>query len=121
MLDGKRVALNDVGALPAGEFGITGVDLTGTLIEPKELERIGALPDLRELYLPGPMWNPASGSRLDANEQLKYLAGLNKLERLDFSLHFLTNVNVQDKGLRLLTALPKLKEIRCAQCKISKV
>ena len=30
-------------------------------------------------------------------------------------------MNVQDKGLQLLTALPKLKEIRCAQCKISKV
>ncbi len=120
MVDGNRTALRNLSDLPQRDFRITGVDLTGTLIDPNDMERIGALTNLRELYLPGPSWNPASGSRLDANDQLKYLAGLKNLERLHFSLHFLSNVNVQDKGLAHLTGLTQLKEIRCAQCRISK-
>src|SRR4051794_21395679 len=76
ILSGNRTTLRTLRDLPAGDLTVTGVDLTGTLIEPKDLERIGALPHLRELYLPGPSFNPASGSRLDANDQLKYLAGL---------------------------------------------
>ena len=83
ILSGNRPTLRSLRDLPAGDLTVTGVDLTGTLIEPKDLERIGALPHLHELYLPGPSFNPASGSRLDANDQLKYLAGLKELERLD--------------------------------------
>ena len=73
---------------------------------------------LRELYLPGPSWNPASGSRLDANEELKNLAGLVNLERLYFSLHFLPNVNVRDKGIAYLSGLTKLRELRLSQCRV---
>ena len=89
-----------VARLPAGEVRIIGVDLVGTLIEPKELEKISGLTGLKELYLPGPSWNPGAGSRLDANEELKFLAGLKNLEKLHFSLHFLTNVNVQELAVR---------------------
>src|SRR4030095_14694160 len=59
--------------------------------------------------------------RLDANEELKFLAGLKNLEKLHFSLHFLTNVNVQDKGMAYLTGLTQLRELRCAQCRIAKL
>lgn len=52
---------------------------------------------------------------------MKFLAGSKNLERLNFSLHFLTNVNVQDKGLAHLTGLTQLKELRCVQCRISKL
>ena len=99
ILESDRKPIADVTQLPAGEVRITGVDLTGTLIDPKDLEKLSGLIHLKELYLPGPIWNPGAGSRLDANEQLKSLAGLKNLEKLHFSLHFLTNVNVQDKGL----------------------
>lgn len=58
---------------------ITGIDLTGTTIEPKELKIISGLTGLRELYLPGPSWTPFSGSRLDANAELK--SGSAKLNR----------------------------------------
>src|SRR5687768_9102621 len=88
MLNGERTAISSLSALPSADFRITGADLTGTLILPTDMEKLGALKDLRELYLPGPIWNPGAGSRLDANEQLKFLAGLSNLERLDFSLHF---------------------------------
>src|SRR5215510_13971047 len=113
--------IGDVAQLPAGEIHIIGVDLVGTLIEPKELEKLSGLTRLKELYLPGPIWNPGAGSRLDANEELKFLAGLKNLEKLHFSLHFLTNVNVQDKGLAYITGLTQLRELRCAQCRIAKL
>src|SRR3954447_19014757 len=112
VLNGNRAAVRKLWELPSGELTVTGVDLTGTLIEPKDLERIGQLAHLHELYLPGPSWNPGSGSRLDANDQLKFIAGLKELERLDFSLHFLPTVNVLDKGLALLIGLTQLKEMR---------
>ena len=121
MLNGQRAPYGDLLGLPEGEFRITGVDLFGTLISATELEKLSGLTELKELYLPGPMFNPASGSRLDANAQLKFLGGLQKLERLSFSLHFLTHVNVQDKGVALLTRLAALKEFRCSQCKLEKL
>jgi len=117
--EGKPIG--DVAQLPAGEIRIIGVDLVGTLIEPKDLEKISGLTRLKELYLPGPIWNPGAGSFLDANEELKFLAGLKNLEKLHFSLHFLTNVNVQDKGLAYITGLTQLRELRCAQCRIMKL
>ena len=111
--------MSDVVQLPVSEFHIVGIDLTGTLIVPEDLEKLSSLAHLKELYLPGPIWNPGAGSRLDANEQLKHLAGLKNLEKLHFSLHFLTNVNVQDKGLAHLLGLTQLRELRCAQCRIN--
>ncbi|MBO0723010.1 MAG: hypothetical protein J2P41_19450, partial [Blastocatellia bacterium] len=121
ILAGDRNPIEDVVRLPAGEIRITGIDLVGTLIEPGDLAKIGGLANLKELYLPGPIWNPGAGSRLDANEQLMLLAGLKNLEKLHFSLHFLTNINVQDKGLAHLTGLSELRELRCAQCRITKL
>src|SRR5262245_8195714 len=95
---GEGKPIGDVARLPAGEFRILGVDLVGTLIEPKELEKISGLTGLKELYLPGPSWNPGAGSRLDANEELKLLAGLKNIEEVTFSIHLLTNVDVHSKG-----------------------
>src|SRR5258707_3564345 len=82
LLDGNRTPLRDLSELPLGEFHITGVDLTNTLIEPEKLEKISGLVGLRELDLPASMWTPFSDSPLDANESLKYLAGLKNIERL---------------------------------------
>jgi Leucine-rich repeat (LRR) protein len=94
------------------------VDLYGTLIEPKELVQLSKLSRIRELYLPGPSWNPGAGSRLDANEELRFLSSLQTLEKLHFSLHFLTNVNVKDSGLKHLQTLGNLKELRLSQGRI---
>lgn len=117
MAGGEPIA--ELRNLPAAEpLNLTGVDLYGTIIEPKDLERLSGLKHLKELYLPGPSWNPGAGSRLDANEELKFLSPLQTLEKLHFSLHFLTNVNVQDKGLKHLEPLTKLKELRLAQGRI---
>jgi hypothetical protein len=80
ILADHRRPINDVLQLPVGEVRIIGVDLVGTLIVPEDLEKLSRLAHLKELYLPGPIWNPGAGSRLDANEQLKHLAGLKTLE-----------------------------------------
>ncbi len=118
ILPSNPTPLSEVSALPSGEIWLEGVDLYGTIIEPKELEQLSGLRQLKELYLPGPSWNPGAGSKLDANEELKFLAPLTTLEKLHFSIHFLTNVNVQDKGLKHLETLKNLRELRLAQGRI---
>ncbi len=116
ILAGQHAPLADLAALPPnGPILLAGVDLYGTIIEPKELVQLSGLTQIKELYLPGPSWNPGAGSRLDANEELKFLAPLHTLEKLHFSLHFLTNVNVRDKGLKNLETLGNLRELRLAQ------
>ena len=79
MIGGARTPVGNIIDLPAGSIEVTGVDLTGTIIEPKELEKISKLINLKELYLPGPSWNPGAGSQLNANAELKHLAGLKNL------------------------------------------
>jgi internalin A len=116
---GSSVPIADLASLPKVEtMTLEVVDLYGTIIEPKDLVQLSGLTQIKELYLPGPSWNPGAGSKLDANEELKFLAGLKSLEKLHFSLHFLTNVNVQDKGLKHLESLVNLKELRLAQGRI---
>src|SRR5688572_5047971 len=104
-LDGQTEPVRDLAKLPAGELIVTSVDLTGTLVEPEQLVRLAGLTRLRELYLPGPMWNEGAGSKRDSNDSLVHLNSLKNLEKLHFSLHFLTNVNVQDKGMERLNGL----------------
>src|SRR5579863_1925292 len=120
VLEGNRTPLRDLSELPSGDLHITCVDLTNTIIEPQKLEKLSGLTGLRELYLPATIWTPFSDSPLEANDNLKYLAGLKNLERLYFSLHFLPTYNIQDKGLAYLTGLTKLKELRLSQSQVVK-
>jgi hypothetical protein len=53
MVNGNRRPIGKLADLPAGEIRITGVDLTGTLLDPKELSNIAGLTEVRELFLPG--------------------------------------------------------------------
>jgi N-acyl-D-aspartate/D-glutamate deacylase/Leucine-rich repeat (LRR) protein len=117
-IDGKPQPVRDIADLPAGDFHLTGIDLVGTTIDPKELSHLRGLQDVRELLLPGPIFNPFAGSQLDANNELRALATMPKLEKLSVSLHFLTNVNVQDKGLSLFKNLTGMREMRLAQTKV---
>lgn len=115
---GRSGVIRSVSDLPDGDFHVSAVDLVGTKIEPKELWNLSDMKQLRELLLPGAIFNPGAGSRLDANDELAALAGLHQLEKLWFSLHFLTNINVQDKGLAHLGSLEQLRELRLAQTKV---
>ena len=116
ILEGNRQPVTDLTQLPAGEFKIAGIDLTGSVMTPAELEKLGGLVSLRELYLPGPIWNPGGG-REDANEVFKSLATLKNLEKLQVGWHFSAQINIRDEGVKHLLALTKLRDFRCAQCR----
>src|ERR1700761_5193487 len=61
ILEGANRPLHDVSQLPAGEFHIKSIDLTAAVMHPIELRKLEGLTHLRELYLPGPIWNPGAG------------------------------------------------------------
>src|SRR5207237_6575155 len=80
----------------------------------------GKLTVLKELHLPGPMWNPRAESKTDYNDSAGYLAGLTTLKKLTFSHSFLISIHFEDRGLDKMQSLgPTLEElsIRRAQVK----
>jgi len=115
---GRKDRIRILPDLPDSGVTLLGIDLIGTTIDPKELWKLSSLASLRELLLPGPIFNPGAGSTLDANAELAALAGLQHLESLSFSLHFLSNINVQDKGLDHLKNLTQIKDLRLTQTKV---
>src|SRR2546430_1401935 len=76
MVNGSREPVSRLADLPRSDFHVTGVDLTGTILDPKELDHIAGLEHVRELYLPGSAFTPGSGSKLDANAELRAIAGM---------------------------------------------
>ena len=66
---GANEPIRDLSLLPSGDFRVAVADFTGTLLTPEELKRIRNLTELRELYLPAPMWNEGAGSRRDSNDK----------------------------------------------------
>src|SRR5438128_1529705 len=98
VLEGSRQPVNEVRQIPAGNIEIVGIDLTGAVMQPAELEKLAGLTTLRELYLPGPIWNPGGG-REDANDVFKSLATLKNLEKLYVGWHFSAQINVRDEGI----------------------
>ena len=111
-----RAPVGDIIDLRAGSIEVTGVDLTGTIIEPKELEKISKLINLERAVSSGAELE--SWRRLAAQRQRRAEASRRpeNLEKLQFSLHFLTHVNVRDEGIAQIAGLTQLKELRCAQC-----
>src|SRR5262249_37714930 len=97
-----------------------GIDLTGAVMVPAELEKLKGLTTLRELYLPGPIWNPGGGNE-DGNGVFQSIATLKNLEKLYLGWHFNAQINVRDTGFKQLLALTELKDIRCAQCRITNI
>ncbi len=115
---GRAAFVRDAADLPAGDITVLAVDLMGTTIDPKDLKRLSGLSELRELLLPAASFNPGAGSKLDANDEFASLANLHHLEKLWFSLHFLSEIHVEDKGLAHLKDLTQLRELRLAQTKV---
>src|SRR5215475_5756206 len=105
MVNGGLEPIARLADLPRADFRVTGVDLTGTILEPKELEHIAGLEHVRELYLPGSAFTPGAGSKLDGNAEMKAIAGMKGLERLQFSLHFLPYFNLTDTGFATFRGL----------------
>ena len=117
-LEGSRKPLKDVSQLPAGEIHLTGIDLTGAVMRPIELRKLEGLTDLRDLYLPGPVWNPGGGKE-DVTGVFEALASLKNIERLAVGWHFNAQISIGDENVAHLLGWRELKDFRCTQCRIT--
>jgi len=114
-LAGRADFVGDVADLPRADFSIETLDLTGTLIEPPALERIGGLRSLKNLYLAGPMWNRNADDGRDHSGDLRAVSGISSLEKLTFSYHFLDRTRFRDPGLSAIDKLTNLRELSVRQ------
>src|SRR5580658_4661214 len=117
LLEGAAAPLTNVSQLPPGDFHITAIDLTGGVMHPIELLKLEGLTHLRELYLPGPIWNPGGGKE-DKTGVFESLATLTTVERVGFGWHYNAQINVVDDDIRKLASWSSLKELRCSQCSL---
>ena len=117
-LAGHPQPLDDVSQLGAGDIQITGIDLTPAVMHPAELAKLQGLSGLRELYLPGPIWNPG-GAKEDPTAAMKALATLTNVERLAFGWHFNERIEFRDSEISQLMGWTKLRELRCTQCSLA--
>jgi len=118
-LAGHPQPVGNVSQLPAGEVQITGIDLTGSVLPPVELVKLSRLEHLRDLFLPGPVWNPG-GSNENVDGVFETLGSLKTLERLYVGWHFATNINIRDEGIAALRGLTQMRDLRCSQCRLTK-
>src|SRR4051812_31082347 len=62
IVEGSSAPITNLSQIPAGDFHISSIELTGGVMHPIELLKLEGLTHLRELYLPGPIWNPGGGN-----------------------------------------------------------
>src|SRR5579862_910728 len=117
--EGSNQPIRDLSQLPPGDFHIASIDLTATVMHPVELRKLEGLTHLRQLYLPGKIWNPGAGNE-DKTGVFEALASLTSVERLAFSWHFNSNIEVNDNDIGKLAPWTGLKQFRCAQCDLAK-
>ena len=124
LLHGAQRPLTSAVELPDSELSIHSIDLLGTLISPAELSRLQGLSDLRELTLPGTMWNPVCcgpQGDMDESDELANLAGLTSLESLHLSHHFHSiykGVSIFDHAIEKISSLVNLTELRLKYTRI---
>lgn len=121
--EGGRVGIGgrvytDVADLPAGEFELDMVDWVAVNAVPEDLERMTGLRRLRELRLPGPLWNRNADGGKDLSRQMKFLAGVTSIEKITFSDHFLDRIRFRDAGLDEIRALRGLRELAVRQAEV---
>src|SRR5262249_17992592 len=116
---GRTQPINNISEL-TDQVQITGIDLTPVVMPPKDLIKLEGLKNLRELYLPGPIWNPGGG-REDSTAAFSTLAALTSVERLAFGWHYNARIDIRDNQIKQLAGWTKLKEFRCAQCSLANI
>src|SRR5262249_36842754 len=75
-LEGRPEMIRDVGQLPPGDIRVTIVDWVGVNVDPPDLQRLSGLTHLKELHLPGPIWNRNADGNRDGSRDLRYLADI---------------------------------------------
>jgi hypothetical protein len=72
-------------------------------MEPKQLEPLTKLKEIRELYVPANVWSPSSADQAPfADESFQFYQGMSKLEKFHAGLTPLAGLDVLDKGVKLL-------------------
>ncbi|HUJ74309.1 MAG TPA: hypothetical protein VL359_05590, partial [bacterium] len=117
-LAGSSGLLRDVAQLPPGDLQVEVLDWVGMIVDPPDLERLSGLRHLKELHLPGPIWNRNADGNRDGSRDLKFLAPVASLERLTFSYHFLDRIRFHDAGLEEIKNLTNLRELVLRQAGI---
>src|SRR5258708_7380553 len=113
LLDGAAEYTSDAFELPAGTVHLAGVDMHGTLADPKELEPLRHLTGLRELFLPARVWSPASDIKAPYSDQVfDFFSGMKHLERFQAGLTTLAWLDLWDAGLVRMAPLAQLKDLR---------
>ena len=119
VLDSGEGPIHDVAGLPRGDFRIETVNLAGARVDPPDLARFSPLVHLKDLHLPGPMWNPRAGARRDQSRALHHISPLGNLRRLTFSYSFLAKIRFSDAGLAELCSLTNLRELRVRRTQVT--
>ncbi len=113
LLAGQTEYTVDPFDLPTEAVRIIGVDMHGTLADPRDLEPLSHLKDLRDLNLPGRVWTPASGVKSKySDEMFDYFANSKKLEKFEAGLTPSAALRLGEAGLKRLAPLSQLTCLR---------
>ena len=120
VLEGSPQRIRDITQLPDKDFRIVVLNLIGTNMHPPHMEAFAKLTALRELHLPGPMWNPRAESKTEYGEEIGHLAGLATLKKLTFSYTFLETIKFRDNGIEKMKPLgPTLEELVIRRARVT--
>src|ERR1700680_4356385 len=118
-LAGQTRRVSDIADLPAGDIQLGGLVWLGMNVDPPDRERLSGLTHLKELHLPGPIWNRNVDGGRDGSRDLRFLASVHTLESLTFGYHFLDRIRFRDAGLIEIKGLTNLRELVVRQSNIS--
>src|SRR6266700_2709477 len=90
-------------------FAVAATAATEREVAECVLRKLEGLTHLRQLYLPGKIWNPGAGNE-DKTGVFEALASLTSVQRLAFSWHFNSNIEVDDKDIDKLAPWSGLKQ-----------
>src|SRR6266849_6011864 len=115
LVAGAAEYTSDPFELPAGNIHIAGVDLHGTVLDPKELAPLNKLTELRELFIPARVWSPVSDVKAPySDEMFDFFTGMKHLEKFEAGLTTLAWLDLWDAGLARMAPLTQLKDLRVA-------
>jgi Leucine-rich repeat (LRR) protein len=123
LIEGGRVGIggrviHDLADLPAGDYQLEMIDWVAVNAVPEDLERMTGLRQLRELRLPGPLWNRNADGGKDLSKLLRFLSPVATLEKLTFSDHFLDRIRFRDAGLDAIAELGGMRELALRQAEV---
>src|SRR5438105_12948669 len=72
-LEGRPGLIRNIADLPPGNLRLEVLDWVGMNVDPPDLERVGGLQHLKELHLPGAIWNRNEDGNRDRGRALRSL------------------------------------------------